>query len=328
MHMSDALISPVVSLATGAVSLTLLGVALRRVKQEHRGCDPDRTAESIVPLMGVMGAFVFAAQMINFAIPGTGSSGHLVGGILLAALLGPWAGFVTLSSVIVLQCLLFADGGILALGANLLNMAVLSCLVAYPAIFRPLARTDAPTGRILLASISAALVAAGLGAVAVTLETEASGITALPPGRFLLFMLPIHLVIGIVEGAATAAILSALRRYGTSLPGAVHRGPASGRSRLGVLAAIAAAAVVLGGIVAHFASPNPDGLEWSIEQVAAGAPIAPPDNDMHRAAATLQRTTALMPDYDTSFSGVIGSAAVVLLVVGAARIYRTAAKRR
>ncbi len=75
--------------------------------------------------MGVMGAFVFAAQMINFAIPGTGSSGHIIGGILLAAVLGPWAAFLTLSSVLLLQCLLFADGGFMALGCNILNMAAL-----------------------------------------------------------------------------------------------------------------------------------------------------------------------------------------------------------
>ena len=101
--------------------------------------------------MGVMGAFIFAAQMINFSIPGTGSSGHLVGGILLSAILGPWAALITLASVLVIQCLVFADGGFMALGANILNMAALSCLVAYPLLFRPLMKPGASPGRIIAA---------------------------------------------------------------------------------------------------------------------------------------------------------------------------------
>ncbi|MDE5963686.1 MAG: energy-coupling factor ABC transporter permease, partial [Alistipes sp.] len=133
MHMSDALVSPEVAATAGAASLLLLGTAVRKLRRQRH------EDERLVPLMGVTGAFVFAAQMINFTIPGTGSSGHLIGGILLAALLGPWAALLTLASVLILQCLLFADGGLLALGCNLFNMAVLSCLVAYPLIFPPIA---------------------------------------------------------------------------------------------------------------------------------------------------------------------------------------------
>ena len=118
MHMADALVSPAVAGAAAAVSVTLLAVSARKIKRTD--------SEKIVPLMGVMGAFVFAAQMINFTIPGTGSSGHIVGGILLGAILGPWAAFLTLASVIVVQCLIFADGGLMALGCNLLNMGVSS----------------------------------------------------------------------------------------------------------------------------------------------------------------------------------------------------------
>ena len=137
--MSDALVSPPVFAVTGAVSLVLLGTAIWKVKHPRNDRrEPDARDEHIVPLMGVMGAFVFAAQMINFSIPGTGSSGHLVGGILLSAILGPWAALLTLASVLVIQCLVFADGGFMALGANILNMAVLSCLVSYPLLFRPL----------------------------------------------------------------------------------------------------------------------------------------------------------------------------------------------
>ena len=164
--------------------------------------------------MGVMGAFVFAAQMLNFAIPGTGSSGHIVGGILLCAMLGTRAAFVTLSSVIMLQCLLFADGGLLALGCNIINMAAMSCLVAYPAVYRPIAGDGASAGRIFAASILSSVVALELGAVAVVVETSLSGIAQLPPARFLAFMLPIHLLIGLGEGIATGSVLCAVRRYG------------------------------------------------------------------------------------------------------------------
>ena len=212
--MSDALVSPPVFAVTGAVSLVLLGTAIWKVKHPRNDRrEPDARDEHIVPLMGVMGAFVFAAQMINFSIPGTGSSGHLVGGILLSAILGPWAALLTLASVLVIQCLVFADGGFMALGANILNMAVLSCLVAYPLLFRPLIKRGASPGRIIAASLLASVVGLELGALAVTIETEASGITALPMGRFLLFMLPIHLFIGIGEGLATAAVICVVQRY-------------------------------------------------------------------------------------------------------------------
>ncbi|MEI3553947.1 MAG: energy-coupling factor ABC transporter permease [Alistipes senegalensis] len=145
--MSDALVSPPVFAVTGAISLALLGTAIRKVRRPRNDRpEPDGRDEHIVPLMGVMGAFIFAAQMINFSIPGTGSSGHLVGGILLSAILGPWAALITLASVLVIQCLVFADGGFMALGANILNMAALSCLVAYPLLFRPLMKPDASPG--------------------------------------------------------------------------------------------------------------------------------------------------------------------------------------
>ena len=326
MHMSDALVSPPVFLAAGAVSIALLGTAVRRVKRDCGGENPraDR-AERTVPLMGVMGAFVFAAQMINFAIPGTGSSGHLVGGILLAALLGPWAAFIVLASVLVLQCLVFADGGFMALGTNIFNMAALSCLVAYPLVFRPLMRPGAQPRRIVVASMLASVAALGLGALAVVLETEASGITALPFGRFLLFMLPIHLVIGLGEGAATAAVLCVVQRYRPDLldGAAPHR--KQGTYRL--LAVVAAAALLLAASFSWLASSDPDGLEWSIEQVAGGELPEAGSESLRRAAADLQRRTALMPDYDTSLAGIEGSGASLLVALGGSCLLRACRKK-
>lgn len=327
--MSDALVSPPVFAVTGALSLALLGVAVRRVKRAVDDCtQPDGYGERLVALMGVMGAFVFAAQLINFAIPGTGSSGHLVGGILLAALLGPWAGLLTLSSVLVIQCLVFADGGLMALGANILNMAACSCLVAYPLLFRPLMRRDASAGRIAAASLLASVAGLGLGALAVTVETEASGITALPMGRFLLFMLPIHLFIGIGEGLATAAVLCTVRRYRPELLCSVCGADApAGRRWGGTVAAIALAALFVGGSFSWIASSDPDGLEWSIERTAGRTEVEPSDDGLHRRAATVQRRTAALPDYDTSFAGIVGSGAVLLAVLGTSRLLRAGRRR-
>ena len=214
MHMSDALISPTAAAVTGVVAAGLLATCLRRIRTDFDDGSAQAPSEYVIPLMGVMGAFVFAAQMLNFAIPGTGSSGHIVGGILLCAMLGTRAAFVTLSSVIMLQCLLFADGGLLALGCNIINMAAMSCLVAYPAVYRPIAGDGSSAGRIFAASILSSVVALELGAVAVVVETSLSGIAQLPPARFLAFMLPIHLLIGLGEGIATGSVLCAVRRYG------------------------------------------------------------------------------------------------------------------
>ncbi|MDD6235850.1 MAG: energy-coupling factor ABC transporter permease, partial [Clostridiales bacterium] len=108
MHMADALVTPAVGTAMYAASAAATVFSVKKVQLEN---DPKK-----IPVMGVMGAFVFAAQMINFTIPGTGSSGHLCGGMLLTALLGPYAAFLTMIGILFIQCLMFADGGLLALG--------------------------------------------------------------------------------------------------------------------------------------------------------------------------------------------------------------------
>ena len=120
MHMADALVSPVVGGVMLAVSTGTIGYSIKKITK-------DEMDDKKVPLMGIMGAFVFAAQMINFTIPGTGSSGHIGGGILLAALLGPFPAFLTLSAVLIIQSLFFADGGLLALGCNIFNMGFMAC---------------------------------------------------------------------------------------------------------------------------------------------------------------------------------------------------------
>ena len=308
MHMSDALLSPPVAVAAGVAAAALIVPAGRQVKRSP--------ADSrLVPMMGVMGAFVFAAQMINFTIPGTGSSGHIVGGILLAAFLGPWAAFLTLASVIIIQCLIFADGGLMALGCNIINMGAMSCLVGYPLIFKPIVGRKFTNGRIVAASLLACVASLELGAVAVVGETELSGITALPAGPFLAFMTPIHLLIGIGEGLATAAVLCFVKARRPELIEETPGEALPGKSFRKAVVWFAIAAVVLGCGLAWFASSNPDGLEWSIEKVAGTSElVAEHTTSLTTAASAVQASTAVIPDYSSSLSGIIGSAMVVLLV--------------
>lgn len=201
MHMSDALLSPAVGGALYAVSAVSIAYAVQKIKKDELG-------EKNLPMMAVAGAFTFAAQMINFTIPGTGSSGHIGGGILLVGLLGGTPAVVTLTAVLLIQCLFFADGGLLALGANIFNMGVIPCLFVCPLIFRPILRKGVTHKRIMIASVVSCVVGLQLGAFCVVLQTLTSGVTELPFHTFVLLMQPIHLAIGFVEGIITAGILN------------------------------------------------------------------------------------------------------------------------
>ena len=140
--MADALVSPAVGGAMFAASAALVGISARKVRENFDN--------SKIPLMGVMGAFVFAMQMINFTIPATGSSGHIGGGMMLAALLGSYPAFLVISAVLIIQALFFADGGLLALGANIFNMGFWTCFIAYPLVFLPIAKDFSSRKRIVL----------------------------------------------------------------------------------------------------------------------------------------------------------------------------------
>ena len=199
MHMADALISPAVGGAMWAATAGLTAYSARQLKKEMD--------ERKIPLMGVLGALVFAAQMINFTIPGTGSSGHFGGGLLLAILLGPHAAFLTMASIITIQALFFADGGLLALGCNIFNMGFFPCFVAFPFIYKKIAANSLGHKRIVAAAMVASIIGFQLGAAGVVMETVFSGISELPFRTFLLLMLPVHLAIGLVEGFVTASLV-------------------------------------------------------------------------------------------------------------------------
>jgi len=296
MHMADALLSPAVGGAMSVVTAAAVAWCSRAVR---RDADDRR-----VPLMGVLGAFLFAAQMINFSIPGTGSSGHLGGGLLLAILLGPHAAFLVVASVLIVQALFFADGGLLALGCNIFNLGFLPAFVGYP-LYRWIAGCEPAPARATTAAMTAAIVSLQLGAMAVVLETVLSGISALPLRTFALFMLPIHLAIGVVEGLVTSAIVVFVRN---TRPGLLAAAPASARSVAGPAAAFLAVALALGGVGAWFASKNPDGLEWSVARSAEAAEVLPQSKPVHRTLGKVQQQTALLPDYGFRGHATKGSA--------------------
>lgn len=288
--------------------------------------------------MGIMGAFVFATQMINFTIPGTGSSGHLCGGMLLSALLGPYAGFLTMIGVLLIQCLLFADGGILALGCNIWNMAFYGCFLGSLLIWKPMMSKGITKAKIVAASILGCMITLQFGAFSVTLETMASGITALPFGTFVVTMQPIHLAIGFVEGLITVAVLVFVHEARPELlycstEAEKKEGRFTFKNTLVVLAVVT---VLIGGGLSLVASSNPDGLEWSIEKITGSTEVES-DGGIYDTVGSVQETTALLPDYafkgsessfGTTFSGVVGSVIVVGVCVGACYAFKFFRKKK
>lgn len=325
MHMADALVSPAVG---GIMWAAAAGAVVYSSAQLKRGHDERR-----VPLMGVLGAFVFAAQMINVAIPGTGSSGHLGGGLLLAILLGPHAALMAITSVLLVQALFFADGGLLALGCNIVNMGVIPAYLVYPFCYRQLAGTSPTASRRSAAIMAVAVVALQAGALAVVLQTTLSGISALPFTAFALLMQPVHLAIGLLEGVVTAAVVTLVSTARPELLALQSSVSSTGLPLRRLLVGFFAAAVLTAGLGSLVASDNPDGLEWSIRQVAGSAELANPQNGLHRLLATVQDRLAFLPDYgfrqttatlsatgpsadqwDASLAGLVGGGITVLLL--------------
>ena len=286
MHMADALLSPTVGGIMWGATAGLIGYASSKLKAAQD--------DSRVPLMGVLGAFIFAAQMINFSIPGTGSSGHLGGGLILAALLGPHAAFLTIASVLAVQGFFFADGGLLAMGCNIFNLGFFPCYLAFPLLYKPIAGQSPSRARLMTASVVAAVAGLQLGAFGVVLETVSSGISELPFSSFLLLMQPIHLAIGLVEGVVTALLLVFLHRVRPELFGAAKT---DGHSLRPVVVGLAMAAMLVGGSLSWFASSDPDGLEWSMAKVSGKEELEAPEAGIHGTLDALQKRIAFLPDY-------------------------------
>lgn len=289
MHMADALISPVVG---GTMLAATTGITAYSIKKIQNDMD-----EKKIPLMGVMGAFVFAAQMINFSIPGTGSSGHIGGGILLAILLGPYAGFLTMASILLIQALFFGDGGLLAYGCNVFNLGFYTCFIAYPLIYKWFTRKGITTKKIFSASMASTIVGLQIGAFSVVLQTLMSGKTELPFGTFLLLMQPIHLAIGVAEGFVTSAIVTFVWKARPEILEKAAKGEALGNiSMKKILTSLVIGVVLVGGTLSWFASSNPDGLEWAMEKTSGTAELETPDG-IHNTLSEIQSKTAFLPDY-------------------------------
>ncbi len=327
MHMADALVSPAVGCTMWATSAALIGYSAKKVREE--------ADEQKIPLMGVVGAFIFAAQMINFSIPGTGSSGHIGGGMMLAILLGPYAAFLTISSVLTVQALFFADGGLLALGSNIFNMGFFPAFLAYPFIYRPIVGSKPTKKLIVTASIISAIVALQAGAFGVVMETFFSGISELPFGKFILLMQPIHFAIGIGEGLATAALVMFMWKARPEIINTAFKGKVSIRKVIIILSILV---VITGGVLSWFASSYPDGLEWSMLKTSDTEELTTPAKGIHSKLSAIQEKSAFLPKYSfkqgessdisevsnekwpninagTTISGILGAVLTLILVV-------------
>jgi cobalt/nickel transport system permease protein len=242
MHIPDNFLSLTVSLICWAITIITLGIAISRTNKS--------LGERQVPLMGVMAAFIFAAQMINFPVLG-GTSGHLLGGVLAAITLGPWAGMLVMTAVIAVQGLLFQDGGLVVMGANILNMGLLTCAVGY-GLYRSVIGSNR-TVKLAVIGIAAWL-SVITGALFTALQIWLSGnaqVQVIVPA-----MLFVHAFIGLGEALITVAAVLFIMR---SRPDLLGEGSESAQGSRGwIFTGVLIALVVV--LLSPFASANPDGL--------------------------------------------------------------------
>ncbi|MDX2544434.1 energy-coupling factor ABC transporter permease [Streptomyces sp. WI04-05B] len=274
MHVPDGFINAPVSVAAGAVAAGAVAVSLRGARRE--------LDERIAPLAGLVAAFIFAVQMLNFPVA-AGTSGHLLGGALAAILVGPYTGVLCVSVVLLMQGILFADGGLTALGVNISVMAVTTTVVAY-AVFRGLVKVLPKKRRsVTVSAFVAAALSVPAAALVFTLVYAIGGTTDVPIGRVLTAMVGVHVLIGLGEAAITAFTVGAviavrpdlvygarglrqklqLRVGGELVDAAPEPRPElapSHRTRNVWLTGLAAS-LILAGVVSFYASASPDGLE-------------------------------------------------------------------
>jgi cobalt/nickel transport system permease protein len=268
MHLPDGFLAPQLALALWAATALIVGISLRRLAASR---DASGAAGRPI-LMGLVGAFIFAAQMFNFPVA-AGTSGHLLGGVLAGYLLGPWAGTIVMTTVIGVQALLFQDGGLLALGANIFNMGIIGTLGG-TLIARALALTlgDSRGARIAAAGFAGWLsVMAGAGITA--LQLGLSGTTDISVG--LPAMLGVHVFIGVGEALITVAALTFIA---TTAPDLLSTEPVTNTSLARRAGAGVSATVIVIGLATLFASTKPDGLisvaqALGFSHVEAGAPF-------------------------------------------------------
>jgi cobalt/nickel transport system permease protein len=197
MHIPDGFLNTATAATTYVVSAGGVGYSIREANR--------KLGDRHVPLMGVMGAFIFAAQMLNFPVLG-GTSGHLIGGALAAILLGPWAGTLIMACVLIVQCLVFQDGGLTALGANIFNMGLVACFVGYY-LYRAVVSLMGESRRsTLVGGFVGAWTSVFVASIVCAIELAISGRS--PLGVALPAMAGVHALIGIGEGLITTAVLA------------------------------------------------------------------------------------------------------------------------
>lgn len=251
MHIPDGFLSVMVSIICWIISLVVIGLAIRRVGKE--------LGERQVPLMGVLAAAIFAGQMLNFAVAG-GTSGHLMGSAIATILLGPWAAVLVLTTVVGVQALIFQDGGLLALGANIFNMAVVGVAVSY-FVYQSVRKIAAGrTWGIFVGGFLAAWSSIVIASLAVALELAVSGTS--PANIAVPAMGGIHALIGIGEGLITVGALTFIyaARRDLITAGETQAGSDAAVWAGGLLIALALA------VLSPLASAHPDGLEWVAEE--------------------------------------------------------------
>ncbi len=309
MHIPDGFVSVPVAVFGWLLMIVFVGVALRQTRHE--------LGERQTPLMGILAAFVFAAQMINFPVAG-GTSGHLLGGVLVAALVGPWAALMVMTAVLTVQAFLFQDGGLLALGFNVFNMGLLGTFTGY-AVYGGVRKFSGPSRNgLLIGAAAGAWVSVEIAAVAASLELAVSGTSALNVA--LPAMAGVHALIGIGEALITVGALAFIRQARPDLLGAAI--PGAGRQSTLIAAGLVIALAVA--LASPLADPNPDGL----------VRVAHDKSFLDRAESA---PFEILPDYTTPFiknetlttiaAGVIGVLIVASVGYGVPRLTRRGRQR-
>ena len=298
MHLGNGIICPV----TGIPMLAIAGVsaiwALKKARKDFK--------RENIPQAAALTAFVFALQMINFTIPSTGSSGHIIGAVLLAALLGPYAAFLAICAILTVQAVFFADGGLMALGCNIFNMGFLACFVVYPLVYKPLVNNK----KYALGAFLSSVAALQLGSIAVVAEAYLSGSITSNLASFAALMQGIHLAIGAAEGLFTAAVVYAVMNT---------------KIRQSILTSgFAISSLVIGAFLAQYASQKPDGLEWSLLKMSDSM-VMQTQGVLYSVSEAIQAKTAVLGQIQpitANISGII-IAAILMAAVGYILSYKT-----
>ncbi|MBI5243027.1 MAG: energy-coupling factor ABC transporter permease [Elusimicrobia bacterium] len=304
MHIPDGFIDAKTAIAAAALSAAGVGLALRQARRHM----PRKN----VPLMGLAAAFIFAAQMLNFPV-GAGTSGHLIGAVLASVLLGPAAAVIVMTAVLSVQCLLFADGGVSALGANIFNMAVMGSIGGY-GIYAAVHRFCGGARGRLLAAAFASWCSTVLASICCAGELACSG--TVPWGAGFPAMAGVHMVIGLGEALITAMVIAAVDRSGFQTRENDQAVPAGHYGEILTFGPLIALGLAL--FVSPFASPWPDGLEkvaamLGFEHKAAAQPVLASPFADYRIPGVTSAPAA------TAFAGAVGTVVVFLLSLLLAR---------